>query len=471
MRFPADHLPAAAQRSTSSFGLSLQAFLVACLAVCATMVLLGVYLGSYVTRGEIDNAADRSAVFMEAFLAPVVQGLTGSALSPEIEAELDTIAQRLKARSVPVVQVWWPDGTIAYSTQKSLIGRKVPSSQMTAAASGTVVAHLEGDLTNHGHSQQVQGGMPLLEVYIPLHDLGTRQVFAVGEFYLDASALLAEIRSKKLIIWTALLLATSLILVMLGVVVLRARHVVKAHHHALQERLEEAQKLAAENARLLKAAEQARLEAFRVNEDFLNRIGADLHDGPLQLLSLIMLRLESKAVDLQGPNATSDRARTVDLVSRLARELRGLSSGLTLPELEHLEISGVIRLAVDRHEFHTDTNVTLELEELPRSSSTSLKICIYRVIQEALNNAFWHAGGVGQRVTASHEGNELRVVVSDKGPGMSGQKRKESSLGLAGLTRRVDAFGGRVTIETAQEGGTMVTVILPLPYEAGRSTD
>lgn len=94
-----------------------------------------------------------------------------------------------------------------------------------------------------------------------------------------------------------------------------------------------------------------------------------------------------------------------------------------------------------------------------------MKICIYRFVQEALNNAYRHGGGVQQTVRAvSHKGH-VRVEVSDRGDGFDPTEVRPTSLGLVGLRERIDSLGGSFDIKTG-EGGTTVTMIFE-PMEVG----
>jgi signal transduction histidine kinase len=74
---------------------------------------------------------------------------------------------------------------------------------------------------------------------------------------------------------------------------------------------------------------------------------------------------------------------------------------------------------------------------LPANTPSQLKVCIYRFVQEGLNNAYRHAAAVGQAVHVVSDGRELTVEVADKGPGCSPSNSfAGGKLGLAGLRAR-----------------------------------
>ena len=94
-----------------------------------------------------------------------------------------------------------------------------------------------------------------------------------------------------------------------------------------------------------------------------------------------------------------------------------MAAGLTLPELSGVSPSDALCLAVRNHERRTATTVSCEVEGLPHDVPAPIKSCLYRFAQEALNNAYRHAGGHGQTVRGRYRGNTIEVEVADAGPG------------------------------------------------------
>ena len=101
---------------------------------------------------------------------------------------------------------------------------------------------------------------------------------------------------------------------------------------------------------------------------------------------------------------------------------------------------------------------------LPDQVDLPLKITVYRLVQEALTNAFRHAGGAGQAVRADCEDNRIRVEVSDQGPGFDVNRsfHWEEHLGLAGMRERVESLGGAFSVESEIDHGARVKASLPL---------
>jgi signal transduction histidine kinase len=111
--------------------------------------------------------------------------------------------------------------------------------------------------------------------------------------------------------------------------------------------------------------------------------------------------------------------------------------------------------------------VELKLDNVPEQSSLPVKITVYRLVQEALNNTFRHAGGVGQQVQVSQEGAQLLVEISDQGPGFDPEQAasQDGRLGLRGMRERVESLGGSFQIRSSLGQGTTIEASLPFMVE------
>jgi signal transduction histidine kinase len=126
-----------------------------------------------------------------------------------------------------------------------------------------------------------------------------------------------------------------------------------------------------------------------------------------------------------------------------------------LPHIETAPVRELIEHAARAHEQRTGTKVQLSLCDRAVSLSVSGKLCLYRFVQEGLGNAYRHAGGIGQVVRSSVDGERLVVEVADSGPGFDPQQMRADALGLAGLRQRVKSLGGSFAVETSGRGTTL----------------
>ena len=236
---------------------------------------------------------------------------------------------------------------------------------------------------------------------------------------------------------------------------------VLVHRAATQTR--ELATLADRNAQLKLELEIARSETSRTTEHILGRVGQELHDGPIQLLSILSLKLFAP----RNAKPRHDAAPGVQgLLTRAIDDLRKIALGLVLPQLDDLSTSETLLLAVSQHEIITGTRVTSDIVELP-FCSTSQRKCLYRVVREALNNSYRHANGNGQLVRASADSGSITVVVSDSGTDQSDlldtpvKVNREPSLGLDGLRRSVEDLDGSFEVRF-HGAGTLVSATIPV---------
>ncbi|MFP3599816.1 ATP-binding protein, partial [Chryseobacterium sp. SIMBA_029] len=86
-------------------------------------------------------------------------------------------------------------------------------------------------------------------------------------------------------------------------------------------------------------------------------------------------------------------------------------------EIEGASVGEIVERVVSAHETRTASTVLRSVEDDHSDPSAAVKICVYRFVQEALNNAYRHGGGIEQSVTARVRDGEVRIEVRDQGDG------------------------------------------------------
>ena len=216
--------------------------------------------------------------------------------------------------------------------------------------------------------------------------------------------------------------------------------------------------------------------ANRMAERLLRQVGAELHDGPLQMLAMSVLRLDrvSRFADgdacFQPGKAHQDILFVRDALRDSIQDIRNITAGLNLAEIETSGLAHVVRTAVQRHEARSRLRVTCDLPPWLPDLPPGLKVCVYRVIQEGLNNALRHANGNGLAVSIVTTAGGLELLVRDDGlrtkkasaPSYSGGQ------GLLCLRDRVEALGGTFSVGSRPEGGTVLCArFMTLPATSG----
>ena len=148
-------------------------------------------------------------------------------------------------------------------------------------------------------------------------------------------------------------------------------------------------------------------------------------------------------------------------------DLRSISAGLRLPELEGLTVAEVALRAIDDHQLRSGVTVQRQLESLPEQAPLAVKIGLLRTLQEALSNATRHGKGADVRVELSGAGDRLWLRVSDHGPGFDPKQAGGSGgLGLAGMRERAEVLGGAFDVDSCPGVGTTVQACWPLSVTA-----
>lgn len=239
----------------------------------------------------------------------------------------------------------------------------------------------------------------------------------------------------------------------------------------LSDQLEETTRLLDQNETLRAELQAASEMTAETHENVLQKIGAELHDGPAQLLSFTLLKLDrlGRTVQRTGDQTSiADLHKLREVMAQALQEVRAISTGLSLPELALTSISEAIALAVQRHEEVTGTRVGVHMTDMPDTTSLAQKICAYRFIQEALSNAFKHAQCQQIRVAADGY-DQMTISVADDGRGFDPQRVRRGGLGLPGMRARVQALGGRLDIVSGPGAGTVLTASFDLkPVESAR---
>ncbi|WP_223512559.1 ATP-binding protein [Pseudomonas sp. GL-R-26] len=422
-----------------------------------TMFFVGNLVSERIENAAVHSAAEAAAQYMDTFLEPYVQEMSrDNALSAASVQSLDRLAEnRSLKQHIVSIKIWRADGTVIYGTNKAITDRKFPLDEITEALKGNVVTDLK-DLDEDENEFERKLNMPLYEIYAPLRDSRTGEIIAVGEFYEKADSLKREINRVRQQVWVDVGTATLAMLTLLFFIVRRSDKIIQRQQVALRLRLQEQTRLHISNAELQHKMATATQEFSRVNELTLRRIGADLHDGPAQLLTLILIRLDDLAENCSTVDQESletIRGAATDALS----EVRDLSRGLALPEINDLSLEEELQLVAQRHEQRTGTRVTLTMDQLPEAAPLPLKLCLYRFVQETLNNAYRHANGEGQVIRAQYVDEVLNISVRDGGPGMTEdamllETSGRTRLGLAGLRYRVESLGGLFSIDSSASG-------------------
>jgi len=191
-----------------------------------------------------------------------------------------------------------------------------------------------------------------------------------------------------------------------------------------------------------------------------SRIARDLHDDVSQQLALLSINLELLAqADAAGSHQLADEA--LRTTQRIARSIHELSHRLHPAKLLLIGLVPAVR-GLQRELSQSGTAIDFTYDNVPPDLPPEVTLCLYRIVQEALQNALKHAAAGEIAVRLRGRGNALVLTVDDNGAGFDVNGAWGKGLGLISMSERVDAVAGIFAVDSAPGNGTRVTITVPL---------
>jgi signal transduction histidine kinase len=227
----------------------------------------------------------------------------------------------------------------------------------------------------------------------------------------------------------------------------------------------------AENERMRVRLGEAGAATTAMNEEFLRRIAADLHDGPAQTLAFALMRIDELVASCgvctqsDGP-ASPDLPRIRGALRASLDDLRGVVAGLGVPGIGELSLKETVQRAVRDCERRFDVKIEMVMEGALTDAALATKITVYRLLQESLANSIRHAPGGLPQVRVWQVDDQVCLEVADQGPGFDPQAAAQAGrLGLSFMQERVRLLGGTFALMTTPVSGTRIHACLPLMGE------
>jgi signal transduction histidine kinase len=202
-------------------------------------------------------------------------------------------------------------------------------------------------------------------------------------------------------------------------------------------------------ARLLNAQESERA-----------RIARELHDDISQQMALLQIDLELLGGTAQG-DAVAMADDAVNRAQDIARSVHELSHRLHPAKLRLMGLVSALK-GLQRELSQSGLTVTFTHDPIPATLPAELTLCLFRIAQEALQNAAKHSGTARVAVRLGHAANGLALAVEDEGVGFDVSAGWRRGLGLISMRERLEAFGGTLMIHSAPGAGTRVEATVPL---------
>jgi signal transduction histidine kinase len=388
--------------------------------------------------GEARQLTEVSARVVERRLSDAF--LTGEAAASAAVARV--VFDAVLGDPVVRVKIWTRKGRILYSDRSELIDARytLDEEDLEVLADGGVVSEVSDVSAPENRFEREFG--ELLEVYTRIETpSGTPLLF---ETYQRASSI-ADRRRELASTFVPVLVVTLVALALLMVPIA----------WILASRVRSAQR---ERERLMQ-------RAIDSSDRERRRIAGDLHDGPVQELAGLSMRLSAAAQQVNDPDASAALGDSASAVRGSVRTLRSAIVGVYPPNLQQVGLAASLSDLVARLssldveasvDVDADAGFGLEVDEL-----------LYRACQEAIRNVEEHADARTVSVRVRRAGDRAVLEVADDGRGVEPDRleraKGEGHVGLAILADIVRDGGGVLTVRPGEPAGTVVRVEVPVP--------
>jgi signal transduction histidine kinase len=221
----------------------------------------------------------------------------------------------------------------------------------------------------------------------------------------------------------------------------------------LERRLEE-------NAHARADLQELSARLVRAQENERRTLARELHDEVGQSLSAILMEAENAGCAEELGEIREHLASVRTLAEKTVNEVRDLALLLRPSMLDDFGLVPALNWHAREMTKRTGLNVVVTADDDADDLPDEHKTCIYRLVQEAVNNSARHANARTVEVVVKHEGSRVRFSVRDDGAGFD--TRFVRGLGLLGMEERVRRLGGQLQLDSHLGRGTLISAELPV---------
>ncbi len=231
--------------------------------------------------------------------------------------------------------------------------------------------------------------------------------------------------------------------------------------------------------RILESAKNRQLIGLKIilaQEDERKRIAREIHDGPAQSLANLVMRTEIAERMLDTNDLNMIRSELNDLKNQVRLglgEIRKIIFNLRPMALDDLGLVPTLRKFVQDFEEKTKIRAVFETTGKEKRLASAMEAAMYRLAQEAFNNAFKHAEPTYVLLELVFQEDTVQLQITDNGKGffvdqVESKARVHSQFGLVGMRERVELLQGKIEIESAPGTGTKIKIEVPIKTESGK---
>lgn len=202
-----------------------------------------------------------------------------------------------------------------------------------------------------------------------------------------------------------------------------------------------------------------------VREEERSTISREIHDEIGQVMTglKIELKLFHKQVQTSHPHLLSRIQEMLHLTDRTMLAMRDIATELRPSALDNLGLVAAIEWQAEKFQQRSGIRCSVQANFDDERLDSNLATAAFRIFQESLVNVLRHSEATNVKISLSRVDGNLLMTICDNGLGLSANAfNKPESLGIVGMRERALPFSGKVDIRNAAEGGTMVSLSIPL---------
>ena len=206
-------------------------------------------------------------------------------------------------------------------------------------------------------------------------------------------------------------------------------------------------------------------QVFKAQEDERKRISQEIHDDSIQRLAVIASTTQQLSTDKYFENTPTIKQRVEairDMIISVSQDLRRLSIDLRPTVLDDLGLIPSLRWLVDTFQQESGIEAIIEIKGEPKPVTQKITVLIFRIVQEALNNARKHSQASRVTVDIQFTAKTIQATIRDNGKGFRAPMAyndlvSQGKLGLIGMQQRTRVLNGSLTIRSEPGKGTIIS--------------
>ncbi len=221
------------------------------------------------------------------------------------------------------------------------------------------------------------------------------------------------------------------------------------------------------------------IRIIKAQEDERQRVARDIHDGPAQSMSNVVLKAEicERMLDVDMLKAREELRNLKRIVRESLQDVRRIIYNLRPMSLDDLGLIPTLQRFVTTFRDETGLAVSLKTKGVYDDIRPVLSLTVFRLVQEATNNIIKHSSAQNVTINLEFEDEELKLYIYDDGKGFDVEKLKvrnddvSSGFGLYSMKERVELLGGNFSIGSALGKGTRLNITIPYIKEEGGTNE